>query len=135
MHYVLDTDICSYLIKGNCPVLVQNLDDRCGDKISVTAITCAELLFGAEKKGSQKIKDKIEAIVSKANVIAFGEYAAIEYSKMRFELEESGISIGNMDMLIASCVLAEDAILVTNNEKHFSRIKGLRIENWTFSRK
>jgi tRNA(fMet)-specific endonuclease VapC len=131
MHYVLDTDICSYLIKGNCPVLVQNLDSRCNEKISVTAITCAELLFGAEKKRSQKIKDKIEAIVSKANVIAFGEHAAIESSKMRLELEENGVPIGNMDTLIASCVLAEDAILITNNEKHFSRIKGLRIENWT----
>jgi tRNA(fMet)-specific endonuclease VapC len=133
MHYILDTDICSYLIKGNSPALLDNLEHHYDDKISITAITYTELLFGAEKKGSQKIKDKIEAIASKVNIIAFEENAAIEYSKMRVELEKNGIPTGNMDMLIASCVLAEDAILVTNNTKHFSRIKGLKTENWTLA--
>lgn len=130
MHYILDTDICSYIIRENSSVLLKNLNSHNHDKISITSITYAELLFGAEKKSSTKIADKIEAIASNVNIISFDQNAAIEYSKMRLELEKSGTPIGNMDMLIASCALSEEAILVTNNERHFSKISGLKIENW-----
>lgn len=131
MHYILDTDICSYIIRESSPVLLKNLNDHNQDKISITSITYAELLFGAERKGSKRIMDKIEAIASNVSIISFDQNAAIEYSKLRLKLEKNGTPIGNMDMLIASCVLSEEAILVTNNEKHFSNIKGLKIENWT----
>lgn len=131
MHYILDTDICSYIIRESSPVLLKNLNDHNQDKISITSITYAELLFGAERKGSKRIMDKIEAIASNVSIISFDQNAAIEYSIMRLKLEQSGTPIGNMDMLIASCVLSEEAVLVTNNEKHFSNIKGLKIENWT----
>lgn len=130
MHYILNTDICSYIIRENSSVLLKNLNSHNHDKISITSITYAELLFGAEKKSSTKIADKIEAIASNVNIISFDQNAAIEYSKMRLELEKSGTPIGNMDMLIASCALSEEAILVTNNERHFSKISGLKIENW-----
>jgi tRNA(fMet)-specific endonuclease VapC len=131
MHYILDTDICSYIIRENSSVLLKNLNDHQQDKISITSITYAELLFGAEKKGSRKIMDKIEAIVSKVGMVSFDQNAALEYSRMRLKLEKGGTPIGNMDMLIASCALSEEAVLVTNNDKHFSNIKGLKIENWT----
>lgn len=131
MHYILDTDICSYIIRESSSTLLKNLNDHNQDKISITSITYAELLFGAEKKGSKKIMDKIEAIISKVDMVFFDQNAALEYSKIRFELEKNGTSIGNMDMLIASCTLSEEAVLVTNNDKHFSNIKGLKIENWT----
>jgi tRNA(fMet)-specific endonuclease VapC len=111
--------------------LLKNLNKHHIDKISITSITYAELLFGAERKGTKRIKDKIEAIASNVSIISFDQNAAIEYSKLRWKLEKSGTPIGNMDMLIASCALSEEAILVTNNEKHFSNIKGLKIENWT----
>jgi tRNA(fMet)-specific endonuclease VapC len=131
MHYILDTDICSYIIRESSPILLKNLNDHYQDKISITSVTYAELLFGAEKRNSKKIREKIEAIASKVNIISFDQNAAIEYSTMRKKLEQSGTPVGNMDMLIASCVLSEDAVLVTNNEKHFSNINGLKIENWT----
>jgi tRNA(fMet)-specific endonuclease VapC len=131
MHYILDTDICSYIIRENSSVLLKNLNIHHKDKISITSITYAELLFGAEKRNSKKIREKVEAITSKVNIISFDQNAAVEYSTMRLNLEQSGTPIGNMDMLIASCVLSEEAVLVTNNEKHFSNIMGLKIENWT----
>ena len=131
MRYILDTDICSYIIKGSSSVLLQNLELHAQDDISITAITYAELLFGAEKKQSRKIQNKIEAIASIVSIIAFNQNAAREYAKIRTKLEKTGTPIGNMDILIASCAIAEDAILVTNNERHFSNIKKLQIENWT----
>ena len=131
MRYILDTDICSYIIKGTSSVLLQNLELHAQDDISITAITYAELLFGAEKKQSRKIQNKIEAIASIVGIIAFNQNAEREYAKIRTELEKAGTPIGNMDILIASCAIAEDAVLVTNNERHFSNIKKLQIENWT----
>ncbi len=130
MHYILDTDICSYIIKGFSDVLLENLNRHSLDKISITSITCAELLFGANKKESEAIKNKVNLFISKVSIINFEENAAIEYAKIRYNLEKQGLPIGNMDILIASCVLSEDATLVTNNEKHFSKIHGLKIENW-----
>ncbi len=130
MHYILDTDICSYIIKGYSDVLLHNLNKHSDDKISITSITCAELLFGAEKKASAAIKNKVEALIAKVNIVNFDENSAIEYSKIRHDLEKIGTPIGNMDILIAACALSENAILITNNKKHFSKIMNLKIENW-----
>ncbi len=131
MLYMLDTDICSYLIKGICPQLLDNLNSHDKDKLTISSVTCAELLFGAERVNSKKIKSKVEAIIQKVEIIEFGEEAAREYSNIRATLERNGTMIGNMDMLIASCARASKAILVTNKEKHFGYIPNLKIENWT----
>lgn len=131
MLYMLDTDICSYLIKGISPQLLDNLNSHSKDKLAISSVTYAELLFGAERVNSIKIKDKIEAILQKVEIIEFAEEAAREYSNIRAILERNGTVIGNMDMLIAACARASKAILVTNNEKHFGYVPKLKIENWT----
>jgi len=131
MLYMLDTDICSYLIKGISPQLLDNLNSHSKDKLTISSVTCTELLFGAERVNSKKIKEKVEAILQKVEIIEFGEEAAREYSNIRATLERNGTAIGNMDMLIAACAKASKAILVTNNEKHFGYIPNLKIENWT----
>ena len=131
MLYMLDTDICSYLVKGMYPQLLDNLNSHSKDKLTISSVTCAELLFGAERVNSKRIKDKIEAILQKVEVVEFDEKAAREYSNIRAVLERNGTVIGNMDMLIAACARASRAILITNNEKHFGYIPNLKIENWT----
>lgn len=131
MLYLLDTDICSYLIRGESEKLLENLNCHSEDTIAVSSITFAELLFGANRVNSEKIRNKINAILQKVTVIDFDMEAATKYAEIRVDLEKSGTPIGNMDMLIAACALAAKGILVTNNEKHFGYIKKLKIENWT----
>lgn len=131
MLYILDTDICSYIIRGDNLMLLDNLKNHADENIAVTSITVAELLFGAKKISSQKILKKIDAILKRVTIIDFDENSAVFYSDIRNKLEKAGTPIGNMDILIASCALSKKAILVTNNEKHFSYIEGLKIENWT----
>ena len=131
MLYMLDTDICSYLIKGCSEELLINLNRHNEDTICISSITYAELLFGATRINSKKIMMKIDAIVQKVDIIHFDDQAAFFYSKIRNELEQNGIPIGNMDILIAACALSSRAILITNNEKHFGRIPNLHMENWT----
>lgn len=131
MVYMLDTDVCSYLIKGCSEELLINLNEHTEDAICVSSITYAELLFGAIRINSKKIENKIDAIIQKIDIVHFDEQAACFYAKIRNNLEKNGTPIGNMDILIAACALSVHAILVTNNEKHFRYVPSLRIENWT----
>lgn len=130
MLYMLDTDICSYLIKGCSEELLLNLNNHSNDAICISSVTYAELLFGAIRINSKKIKNKIDAIVQKVGIVQFDEQAASFYAKIRNILEENGTPIGNMDILIAACALSSGAVLITNNEKHFKHVPSLRIENW-----
>lgn len=127
--YMLDTDVCSYLIKGIFPRLNEQIKKHSSD-ICMSSITLAELLYGAQEKGSSKIADHIACLQMLVEVKNWNSEAAQHYSIIRAELEKSGSTIGNMDMLIAASALAEDAVLVTNNTTHFSRISNLRIQNW-----
>lgn len=130
MLYMLDTDICSYLIKGCSEELLLNLNNHSNDAICISSVTYAELLFGAIRINSKKIKNKIDTIVQKVGIVQFDEQAASFYAKIRNILEENGTPIGNMDILIAACALSSGAVLITNNEKHFKHIPSLQIENW-----
>jgi len=131
MLYVLDTDICSYVIKENNESIKRNLIIHQYDNIRISAVTRAELMFGVIKNRSKKLEHKVRDFLQMVDVVPFDSSAADIYATLRNDLELSGTPIGNMDMLIASCALSLDAVLVTNNEKHFSNIKRLKIENWT----
>jgi tRNA(fMet)-specific endonuclease VapC len=129
--YILDTDICSYIMLNSSNRLLENLEARKNDDLHIAAVTYAELLFGALRKDSRKIFRKISLVMRKVKILSFDENAAKEYAKIRSTLEKNGTPIGNMDMLIASCAVANNAILVTNNIRHFSRIDDLQVQNWT----
>ncbi len=131
-HYLLDTDICSYAIKRKQPELLSKI--RAGlasEELAISAITRGELLYGLETLPN--------ATTLKLAVLAFLEYmpclewpvsAADHYAKLRGSQKMTGNHVGYMDTLIACHALAENLILVTNNERDFSRIPGLKIENW-----
>ena len=127
--YILDTDICSYIMLNSSDTLLKNLELHKDDSIHITYITYAELLYGAFRKDSKKIQNKISHLLNKVKIIDFDERAAIEYAKIRTKLEKDGIPIGGMDILIAACAISNKFVLVTNNLKHFSRIDHLQIQN------
>ena len=134
MKYVLDTCICSYLIKrtpGISEAIEKHIIEHDSDRICITIFNHAELFTGVKLKDSLKLKRAVEDFVERLEIIPFGEESSFKYAEIRSELKKSGEIIDDMDILIAACVMSENAVLITNNEKHFSHIKGLNIENWT----
>lgn len=127
---LLDTDICSFAIRGTLPNLNRRIMDFNGE-LCVSAITAAELRYGASKKNSQKLRQAVERFLSLVQIVPWTAAAASVYAEIRTHLEQNGTPIGNMDLLIASAARAEGAFLVTHNTAHFSRVPGLFIEDWT----
>ena len=128
---MLDTNICIYIIK-NKPLNVRKKFESYGfGEIAIQSITVAELYYGVYKsfKTEQNLLS-LNNFLSPFNIIEFDIECALAYGKIRAELENKGQIIGSMDMLIASCSLAKNFTLITNNLKEFKRIKGLKVENW-----
>ena len=129
MRYMLDTDIASYLIRGDHPDVTEKFTELY-ENCAISSITAAELQYGAKKRSNRILTQKVQALCNLLPIIPWNDEAAKAYAKLRVELETAGTPIGNMDMLIAASAIAEDATLVTNNVEHFSRITSLKIENW-----
>jgi tRNA(fMet)-specific endonuclease VapC len=83
-----------------------------------------------EKKQSDRLFSEVRPILGKLSIIDFNDSQSERYGKIRVELEKSGTPLGDMDMLIASAALSAGAILVTHNKKHFSKINGIKTEDW-----
>jgi len=129
--YMLDTDICIYIIKRKPRNVLKRLESLQPGQLAMSAITFAELMNGAKKS------QRVEANVAKLNELAelieirpFDQKAATFYGDVRSTLEKKGNIIGSNDLLIAAHALSLDWILVSNNEKEFGWVDGLRIENW-----
>jgi tRNA(fMet)-specific endonuclease VapC len=131
IRYFLDTNICIYLIKKKPEILLTRLHKAVASGVGISSITLSELEFGVQK--STRIEQNSISLLrflSLFEIAPFGEAAAREYGIVRAELERKGKPIGNMDMLIGAHAKSADVVLVTNNEREFSRINGLQIENW-----
>jgi tRNA(fMet)-specific endonuclease VapC len=128
--FLLDTNIVSYALKG-----VGRVNDRIrathAGEIGVSSITEAELRYGVHKAGSRKLELAVDIILDSFSVLPFGREAARAYGGIRADLERRGTPIGIGDTLIAAHALSAKCTLVTNNRKHFERIAGLKIEDWT----
>jgi tRNA(fMet)-specific endonuclease VapC len=123
---MLDTNICSYIIRGYIPK--EKLIDK---NIGISSIVASELLYGAKKKGSKKLIKIVDLFLNSFKVYDFDKHSAEEYSKIRVDLEKQGLIIGAYDLQIAAHAKSLNAVLVTNNMKEFNRINGLKSENWT----
>ena len=128
-QYILDTDISSYLIRGDHEAVTKKFSELY-DSCVISSITAAELQYGAKKRNNKQLTQKVKAFCDLVEIVPWDEDAAKAYAKLRVELETSGTPIGNMDMLIAASALARKAVLITNNTEHFSRIKDLKLNNW-----
>lgn len=132
MEYLLDTNICIYIIKKKPANVFERFKTlKIGD-VGISSITLAELQYGVEKSSNiEKNRDALQKFLTPIEIVDFGYDATIEYGKIRTELEKKGTPIGPLDMLIASHAKSMDIVLVTNNVKEFERVSGLKIENWT----
>lgn len=132
MEYLLDTNICIYIIKKKPTIVFDKFREISIGSIGISTITLAELHYGIMKSSNpQKNKEAFERFILPLEIVDFDFQATIEYGKIRAELERKGSIIGPLDTLIASHAKSLDLILVTNNEREFKRIPDLRIENWT----
>ena len=126
---MLDTDTVSFALRGVGEAAV-NVAKHARSELCLSAITVAELRFGANKRQSRKIHQAIDAFLSGVPVLDFDAAAASAFGKIAGTLSNAGAPIGQMDTLIASHALSVKAILVTNNQKHYSKVPGLKLENW-----
>ena len=133
MSYLLDTNICIYLINNKYDYLIDKIESHGIESVAISTLTIAELEFGIAKSMSKYKEENRLALLEfliPFKFLAFEQNDAYEYGILREDLQRKGSIIGNMDMLIASQALANDLTLVTNNVREFQRIDELRIENW-----
>jgi len=132
MEYLLDTNICIYIIKKNPLIVFDKFRSLSIGSIGISTITLAELQFGIMKSSNpEKNQEAIDKFLTPLVILDFDFNATIEYGKIRAYLEKKGTPIGPLDTLIAAHAKSQDLTLITNNVREFERIPSLKIENWT----
>jgi tRNA(fMet)-specific endonuclease VapC len=131
LRYMLDTDICSYIMKRSSPVLLRRLQSVAIGDVCISVISKAELLYGVEVSPKRKQDDAaVEAFLRVLEVVDFPDAGAEHYAKIRAELKKRGTMIGANDLLLAAHARSLGLTLVTNNTREFGRVRGLSVENW-----
>ncbi|HOF04425.1 MAG TPA: PIN domain-containing protein [Syntrophales bacterium] len=128
--YLLDTDTVIYLLKGQ-PAVVENLKNHLAEPIKISVTTYMELQYGAYK--SQRAAAnlaKIKSLGQSIDLVTITMADAEIFGLLKADLEKAGIRLDDFDLAIAACALANNLTLVTNNNQHFERIEGLKLENW-----
>jgi tRNA(fMet)-specific endonuclease VapC len=132
MRYLLDTNICVYLIRQKSSVVLQHLTQLAFIDVAVSSITVAELQYGVAKSSApQQNQIALDHFLLPLTIIPFDETAAGPYGEIRTYLESQGAPIGAMDLMIAAQAQSLGLIVVTNNVREFSRVPNLAIEDWT----
>jgi tRNA(fMet)-specific endonuclease VapC len=131
-RYMLDTNICSYIMKRSHPVLLKRLQKTPVSDVCISAITKAELLYGVEvSPRRQQDEAALSAFLRYVEVLDFPDEAALHYAQIRAHLKAGGTMIGANDLFIAAHARGLGLTLVTNNTREFRRVPKLAIENWT----
>jgi tRNA(fMet)-specific endonuclease VapC len=133
IKYMLDTNICIYIIKQKPEnVLKRFMQTRVSD-IGVSSITLSELEYGVMKSARpEQNKLALAQFIAPIEISAYDDVAAQHYGQIRTNLERQGTPIGSLDMLIAAHALSIDSTLITNNESEYKRVTHLKVENWAF---
>jgi tRNA(fMet)-specific endonuclease VapC len=129
-QFLLDTNTCIYIINRRPPEVFDRFTGRHIGEIAISSITGAELAFGVAKSGSRRNQQALDKFLAPLDILPFDEAAMRRYGSLRSYLERQGRPIGALDLLIAAHALALDVTLVTNNEREFARVPGLRLTNW-----
>ena len=129
-RFLLDTNILSDLVRNPQGRVASRIAEVGEAAICTSIIVAAELRFGAARRGSPRLTAQLERILAALDVQPFQAPADAAYAEVRTELERAGLPIGGNDMLIAAHALAAGWALVTDNEREFVRVPGLRVENW-----
>ncbi len=130
LKYMLDTNIVIYIIKRRPRSVLETFNQRSG-QLCISSITLAELHHGVEKSDQvSRNLAVLEDFTSRLEVLPYSAEAAAQYGDIRADLERKGEVIGVNDLHIAGHARSEGLVLVTNNEREFARVAGLRVENW-----
>jgi tRNA(fMet)-specific endonuclease VapC len=130
MRFMLDTNICIYAIKQRPPEVLAALRAQEVAGLGLSSVTVAELAFGVAKSGSARNQKALEQFLEPLEIADFDRSAALVYGRLRAALEAAGTPIGPLDTQIAAHALALGVILVSNNQREFARVPGLRLEDW-----
>ena len=130
LSYMLDTDICVYVMTHRYPALSDRFD-QLAEEISVSSITLGELWYGVENSARRDANfEALTEFSGRLKVLDFSASAAAHYGRIRADFKRAGTPVGFHDMLIGAHARSEGLTLVTNNRREFARITGLRVENW-----
>lgn len=129
LQYMLDTDSVSFAFRGQGSVGVRLLEHK-PSEICISAITLAELRYGAGLRRSRKLHGLIDTFTRDVVVAPFDREAADRYGALASLLAQKGTPIGPYDTLIAAHALALGLTLVTNNFRHFGKVDALKTQNW-----
>lgn len=131
MIYLLDTNICSYILKRRPPAVKARFDEVGPENLGLSTVVLAELFYGAARHPQgDAIRKEIDDFVSRLTLFSWDDMAADHYGEIRTALERAGTPIGAMDMMIAAHARSLDATLVSNNAKHFRQVPGLLWVDW-----
>jgi tRNA(fMet)-specific endonuclease VapC len=130
MRFLLDTNIVSDLVRNPRGRIAGRIAEIGEERVCTSIIVAAELRHGAAKRGSARLSAQLEAVLGALDILAFEPPADSVYGEVRARLERTGKPIGANDLLIAAQALALRHTVVTDNEREFSRIKDLSVENW-----
>ena len=131
MRYLLDTNICIYLIKKKPLQVLEKLRTLAIVDVGISAVTLAELEFGVAKSSRpQQNNEALQTFVVPLEILPFDDRAACSYGEIRAYLEKKGQPIGSLDMLIAAHASSLSLTLVTNNLREFKKVPGLDVESW-----
>lgn len=130
MKFLLDTNILSDLVRHPRGKISDHISEVGEADVCTSIVVAAELRYGANKKNSPRLTAQLEAVLGAIEVLALEVPVDVAYGVIRASLERKGQPIGANDLLIAAHTLALGLTVVTDNEREFSRIEGLRVENW-----
>lgn len=131
MQYLLDTNICIYINKRNPPAVLRHFERVALTDLAISIVTYMELVFGAKKSQQQaRSLAVVERLRSNIVVLPLDVEVANHFAEIKAVLERKGTPMGPFDLLIAAHARSLDLTLVTNNTREFSRVPGLRVENW-----
>jgi tRNA(fMet)-specific endonuclease VapC len=130
MRYLLDTNIVSDLVRSPQGKASEHIRRVGETKVCTSIVVAAELRYGAAKKGSSRLSEQLHAVLGALKVVPFEAPADSVYGLLRVRLEQAGTPIGSNDLLIAAQSIALGCTIVTDNEREYTRVKGLRLENW-----
>lgn len=129
MRFMLDTDIVSSIVRDPRGKAYERLTDVGEANVFISIISHGEIWYGVRKNGSEELAQKVSAVTRRLYVAPLNIPTDRQYADVRLALRQ-GKNIGPNDLWIAAHALALDVVLVTNNEREFSRVPGLKLENW-----
>ena len=130
LRYMLDTNVISDMVRNPDGAAARRVVEVGDDALCTSAVVASELRYGLRKKGAVALARRVEAVLQEIVIVPYDAPVSFAYAQTRSTLETKGHPIGATDLFIAAHALSLDLTLVTANVREFSRVEGLKVENW-----